>query len=88
VVCIPGIAHALPPGEPCQEVVDLLRAWLAAAEAGEFHGILLAGVKAGGGSRSEWAGVASMDASLAAASALYGRVMAAYLSCVEFPDCG
>lgn len=79
VVGIPGLAMCVPPGTAVQSVVTLLREWLDAAERGEIVSVLIAAVKAPGGTRTEWSGVGSMDACVAAVTVLKARVMAQYL---------
>jgi hypothetical protein len=80
VVGIPGLANSLPPDEPDRLVVALLREWLSDAERGELVGVVIGGVKRGGGTRTEWSGVASADQMLGAAAGLQHRVAVAWAS--------
>ena len=84
VVGMPGIANALPPDEPDPEVLRVLREWLADAERGELVGVVIAGVTRGGGSRSEWSGVASGEQMLAVASGLQFRVAKAWATDIGY----
>lgn len=79
VVGIDGLAHAMPPGEPVPEVVELLKEWLAEAEAGALRQVLLAGVKSNGMTRTEYAGRANVDQCVSAVTLLQARVLAAAL---------
>lgn len=81
VVGIPGVAMAIPPGQPDDATVALLEKWLTDAKHGEIVGICLGGVKRNGATRTEWAGIASSDQMLAAATGLQTRVAIAW-SCI------
>lgn len=79
VVGIDGLAHAMPPGEPVPEVVELLKEWLAKAEAGDLRQIMMAGINGNGMSRTEYAGRANVDQCVSAVTLLQARVLAAAL---------
>ena len=69
-----------PPGEACQKTVDMLRAWLEMAEAGELIGVGLAGVRPGNATIvTNWGGSASSCLMLAATIALSTRVQGCWL---------
>jgi hypothetical protein len=79
VVAMPGVANVIIPGEPVEAVLAMLREWMESAEYGDIVQVVVAGVKRGGGSKHKWQGLASLDQTLAAATALQARVAAAYV---------